>query len=203
LSRGIERDIIVVGASAGGVEVLQTLASTLPADIPATLFMVMHFPSWARSELPHLLLRSGPLPAVHPQSGERFEHGKIYVAPPDRHMLLEEGKVVLWRGPKENRYRPSVNALFRSAAVSYGPRVTGVILTGALDDGSAGLWWVRRHGGFGLVQDPAEALFPDMPLNALQYVDSAYTARVEEMGGLLYSLAKGEEFEACNQQKRA
>jgi two-component system chemotaxis response regulator CheB len=199
----MKRDIIAIGASAGGVEALQALVSTIPRDIPAALFVVLHMPSWTHSELPHVLARSGALPASHARHNEPIEHGKIYVAPPDYHLLVEKQRILLWRGPKENRHRPAVNALFRSAAVAYGERVTGVILSGALEDGSAGLWWVRRYGGAAMVQDPEEAAFPDMPRSALEHVDTAYVARLREMGALLTGLANGEEFEEWNHEKRA
>ncbi|MDQ1469438.1 MAG: two-component system, chemotaxis family, protein-glutamate methylesterase/glutaminase [Bryobacterales bacterium] len=198
----MKHDLIVVGASSGGVEALSALASTLPPDLPAAIMVVLHIPPWSRSELPKILSRCGPLPARSAQHDELIQPGHIYVAPPDHHLLVEDGHTVLWRGPKENRHRPAVNTLFRSAAVSHGPRVTGVILTGALDDGSAGLWWVRRYGGATVVQDPDEAMMPDMPLSALEYVDSAQVARLSEMGSLLMALATGEEFDVC-QQKRA
>jgi two-component system chemotaxis response regulator CheB len=198
----MKHDIIVVGASAGGVDALTTLARSLPRDLPAAVLVVLHLAPWSRSELPRILDRSGPLPASSAQNDGLVEPGHIYVAPPDYHLLLEDGHTLLWRGPQENRHRPAVNTLFRSAAVSHGPRVTGVILTGALDDGSAGLWWIRRYGGATVVQDPDEAQVPDMPLSALEYVDSAQVARLSEMGALLTALARGEEFDEC-QQKRA
>jgi len=198
----MERDIIVVGASAGGVEALSTFASTLPPKMPAAIFVVLHTLPWARSELPAVLARHGPLPAFHAQHEQLFEAGRIYIAPPDYHLLIEDQRTVLWRGPKENRSRPAVNTLFRSAAGAFGARVTGVVLTGALDDGSAGLWWIRRHGGAAVVQDPSEARFPDMPRSALEYVDSAYVVRLDEMGSLLTRLAIGEEeFEPCKQKR--
>lgn len=198
----MKHDIIVVGASAGGVEALTALASTLPADLPAAILVVLHIPPWSRSELPRILARNGLLPASAAKHNEPIRHGHIYVAPPDYHLLLEDSHTVLWRGPKENRHRPAVNTLFRSAAVSHGPRVTGVVLTGGMDDGSAGLWWVRRYGGATVVQDPDEAFVPDMPLSALEHVDSAQVARISEMGSLLTALARGEELDEC-QQKRA
>jgi two-component system chemotaxis response regulator CheB len=197
----MERDIIVIGASAGGVEALSTLASTFPPKMPAAVFVVLHTPPWAHSELPAILARKGALPALHAQNEHPFEAGRIYVAPPDYHLLIEDQRTVLWCGPKENRSRPAVNTLFRSAAGTYGARVTGVVLTGALEDGSAGLWWIRRHCGAAVVQDPTEAAFPGMPRSALEYVDSAYVARLPEMGSLLTRLAMGEEeFEPCKQR---
>jgi two-component system chemotaxis response regulator CheB len=203
--RRLERDIIVVGASAGGVEALSGLVAALPSDLHATLFVVLHLPPWHRSELPKILSRAGPLPATLAIDNQPFVPGHIYVAPPDYHLLLEDGLTILWRGPRENRVRPAINSLFRSAAGAYRRRVTGVVLTGTLDDGSAGLWWIRRQGGAAVVQDPAEAAFSDMPENALKYVDSAHVVKIPEIGPLLARLARGEEEEETDecQRKRA
>lgn len=197
----MNRDIIVIGASAGGVKALQTLVQTLPAAMPAAMFVVLHVPSWAPSALPQILARSGPLPAAHAGQNQVIERGRIYVAPPDYHLLLEEDRTVLWRGPKENRFRPAINTLFRSAAGAYRERVTGVVLTGALDDGSAGVWWIHRYGGAVVVQDPNEAAVPEMPLSALAYVDSAYVAQLSKMGGCLTRLAVGEEVSTCERTR--
>jgi two-component system, chemotaxis family, protein-glutamate methylesterase/glutaminase len=184
-------DIIVIGASAGGVEALSALVASLPRDLQAAIFIVMHIPAWAESYLPAILNRSSSFPAIHPQSGEPIQHGRIYVAPPDKHLVIHsESQVELWRGPKENGSRPSINALFRSAAVTFGPRVTGVILTGALDDGTTGLWWIKRMGGAVLVQDPSEAQFKEMPQSALSYVPAAYVAKLADMSSLLHELAQ-------------
>src|SRR5437660_250222 len=163
-------DIIVVGASAGGVETLTTITRALPRNLPAAIFIVLHIPAQSPSFLPNILNRFGVLDAVHPEDGTQIEHGHIYVAPPDHHMLVEYGKIRIVRGPKENRHRPAVDPLFRSAAAVYGPRVTGVILTGSLDDGTAGLLAVKRHSGIAIVQDPDEAIYPGMPLSALEHV---------------------------------
>jgi two-component system chemotaxis response regulator CheB len=198
----VKRDIIVIGASAGGVQALQQLVQTLPPDLAAAVFVVLHTSPWAPSLLPQILSRSGPLPAAHARDGEGIERGRIYVAPPDHHLLLERDRTVLWKGPKENRFRPAINVLFRSAAGAYGERVTGVILTGALDDGSAGLWWISRQGGVALVQDPDEAQIDEMPRSALTYVSSAYVARLSEMGSFLTRLSTGEELLQW-EQKRA
>jgi two-component system, chemotaxis family, protein-glutamate methylesterase/glutaminase len=189
----VKRDIIVIGASAGGVEALALLARTLPSDLAAAIFVVVHVAPWAPSGLPQILSRNGPLPAWHARNHERIEHGRIYVAPPDYHLLLEQDHTFLWKGPKENRFRPAINPLFRSAANSYAERVTGIVLTGALDDGTAGLWSISRQGGVALVQDPDEALVSDMPRSALEHVASAYVARISEMGPLLRRLSMGEE----------
>src|SRR3954451_21393511 len=164
------RDIIMIGTSAGGIEPLKQIVSNLPADLPASIFVVVHLPPWHRSALPSVLSRCGRLPASHPTSGELIRPGHIYVAQPDFHLLLdEENKIQLWRGPKENRHRPAINASFRSAAVNYRDRVIGVILSGMLDDGATGLWWIKHYGGVAVVQDPVQTQFPDMPCAALEH----------------------------------
>ncbi len=152
------KDIVVIGASAGGMEALQKLAATLPLDLAASLFVVWHLSPGARTILPAVLSKAGKLPASMPKDGDRIERGRIYVAPNDHHMLLEDGYIRVARGPKENRFRPAIDPLFRSAAYVYGTRVVGVVLTGALDDGTAGLWTIKLRGGTAIVQDPAEAL---------------------------------------------
>src|SRR4051812_42038927 len=152
-----KRDIIVIGTSAGGVEALRALCRSLPADLPAAILVVQHLAASTRSVLPELLSRAGVLPAASPEDGERIAHGRIYVAPPDQHMLVKGDKIILRRGPVENRCRPAIDPLFRSAAVAYGPRVVGVVLTGLLDDGAEGLVVVKRAGGTTVVQDPADA----------------------------------------------
>jgi two-component system chemotaxis response regulator CheB len=161
-------DIIVIGASAGGVGALSQLVHRLPADLAASLFVVLHVPAHGTSRLPLILTRNGPLPARHPVDGEAIAPGTIYVAPPDQHMLIRPGQVRLSRGPGENGHRPAIDPLFRTAAGSYGGRVIGVVLSGALDDGSAGLVAIKRRGGVALVQDPDEALYPGMPRSALE-----------------------------------
>ncbi|MGI8588356.1 MAG: chemotaxis protein CheB [Chloroflexia bacterium] len=183
-------DIIVIGASAGGVEALQTLARRLPADLPAAVFVVQHIPAQSPSLLPTILNRAGKLPAVHPQDKEPIHSGRIYVAPPDRHLLLDPGCICMVRGPKENRSRPAIDPLFRTAARVYGPRVIGVVLTGALDDGTAGLQAIKQRGGIAVVQDPDEAMYPSMPRSAQAHVDVDYCLPMAEIGGLLAKLAK-------------
>lgn len=164
----LTKNIVVVGASAGGVEALQRLCAALPADFPAAMFVTQHLSASARSMLPLLLNRAGPLTASSPKDGDAIEPGHIYVAAPDLHMLLRPGKVLMRRGPNENRTRPAVNALFRSAAIAYGGRVIGVVLTGLLDDGTDGLIAIKAAGGMSVVQDPADAEWPSMPQNALK-----------------------------------
>jgi two-component system chemotaxis response regulator CheB len=143
--------------------------------------------------LPAITTRNSHLPAVHAEPEQPFRHGRIYIAPPDYHLLVERDRVQLWRGPKENRHRPAINTLFRSAAVTHKHRVVGIILTGVLDDGATGLWWIKKYGGIAIVQDPHEAAFPDMPRNALDHVTVDYVARLSEMGTLLVSLVAGHE----------
>lgn len=185
------RDIIVIGASAGGVQALCAVASALPRDVPAAIFVVTHIPAWCESSLPAILSRCSRLPAVHPKSGEAVAHGRIYVAPPDRHLLIDSEKgIELSHGPRENSFRPSINALFRSAAVTFGARVTGVVLTGSLDDGATGLCWIKRAGGAVVVQDPSEAEFADMPRNALLHAPADYVAKLSEIGPILNELAR-------------
>jgi two-component system, chemotaxis family, protein-glutamate methylesterase/glutaminase len=188
-----EHDIFVVGASAGGVEALQELAGQLPAGFPGSLLVVMHLLPRTRSFLPDILGRSGPLSAAPAADGERLQRGQIYIAPPDHHLVIERDHVHLSRGPKEQHHRPCINVTFRSAALAYGERVTGIVLTGELDDGTAGLWEVKRRGGIAVVQNPENAPFPSMPLSALREVEADYIVDVSEMGALLTRLANGQE----------
>jgi len=184
------RDVIVVGASAGGVEPLRKMAAELPSELPAAVFVVLHLPASQPSALPEVLDRSGPLPALTPEDGAPIEPGRIYVAPPDRHMMLEPGRVRIVHGPKENRHRPSVDVLFRSAARAYGPRVIGAVLSGALDDGTAGLIAIKVRGGTAVVQDPSEAFSDGMPRNAMRYLEVDHVVAASELGKLLTRLAK-------------
>ncbi|WP_324677152.1 chemotaxis protein CheB [Hymenobacter sp. GOD-10R] len=181
-------DIIVVGASAGGIPALVELVQMLPPGFPAALFVVQHIPAYVTSYLPDLLSKAGSLPARHPEHGEGVQHGVIYVAPPDHHLLVEQNKVLVTRGPKENRFRPSIDALFRSVAHAYGPRAIGVVLSGYLDDGTSGLWTIQRLGGVTIIQDPEEAYAPAMPRNVLEYVQPDYTVRLAELAPLLIRL---------------
>jgi two-component system chemotaxis response regulator CheB len=182
------RDIVVIGASAGGVYALKDLVAALPADLPATLFVVLHVSADAPSYLPTILTHQGKLPASHPADGEPIQRGHIYIAPPDHHLLLEPGKVLVKKGPKENRFRPSIDALFRSAAYTYGPRVIGVVLTGMLDDGTSGMWSIKRLGGICVIQEPAEALYPSMPQSVRQQVSVDHIVSITQMASLLTEL---------------
>lgn len=184
------RDVVVVGASAGGVEALRELVHGLPADLPASVLVVRHVPPESQSALPRILARSGPLPAAHALDGEELRPARIYVAPADFHMLVEDGRIRLVRGPRENLHRPAVDPLFRSAAAAYGRRVVGVVLTGALDDGTAGLATIKRCGGVAVVQDPADATFSSMPASALRNVRVDHSVPLAGIAPLLDRLVR-------------
>jgi two-component system chemotaxis response regulator CheB len=158
--------LVVIGASAGGIEPLKEIAAGLPADLDAAVAVVVHVSPTAESRLPAILERTGPLPAGHARDAEPLAVGRIYVAPPDRHLLAVDGKCAVVRGPRENSFRPAINPLFRSAA-AYGSRVVAVILSGTMADGVAGAALVSSVGGTVIVQDPEEAEFPAMPENVI------------------------------------
>ena len=183
-------DIVTIGASSGGVNALISLVRSLPPDLPAAVFVVIHLSEGFPSALHRILNRAGPLAAAHPKDGDQIESGRIYVAPPGFHMLLEPVLVRVVRGPKENRHRPAVDPLFRTAARAYGSRVVGVILTGALNDGTAGLLAVKRRGGVAVVQDPDEAPFSGMPQSALEYIDVDHCLPLEKIASLLAHLSR-------------
>jgi len=179
--------IVVIGASAGGVEAIRSLTVALPADFAAAVFVVLHIGAH-KSELPWLLNQTGSLRACHPGDGDPIRAGHIYVAPPDHHLLVEPGHVRLTRGPRENWARPAVDPLFRSAARAYGPGVIGVVLTGGLNDGTAGLFEVKQHGGTTVVQDPDDAENPSMPRSALQHVAVDHCVPLRDMAALLAAM---------------
>jgi two-component system, chemotaxis family, protein-glutamate methylesterase/glutaminase len=179
-----------VGASAGGVEALSQLVHHLPGNLAASVFVVLRMPAHATSLLPHILSRNGPLPAAHPFDSEEIRPGRISIAPPDHHLLLHGGRIRLSRGPRENGHRPAVDPLFRTAARSYGRRVVGVIFSGTLDDGTAGLSAIKQRGGVTVVQAPGEALYPGMPHSALASVEVDHCSSVAEIGKMLASLAR-------------
>lgn len=182
-------DIIVVGASAGGVRALSEMVAALPHRLEASVFIVLHVAPTPPSLLPQILARQTPLPVAHARDGEPIRRGRVYVAPPDHHLLVSAGGVRVTRGPRENGHRPAVDPLFRSAAACFGPRVVGVILSGTLDDGSAGLRAVKARGGTAVVQDPEDALYPGMPQNAIDHSQPDHVLPIEGIGKLLSSLA--------------
>jgi Chemotaxis response regulator containing a CheY-like receiver domain and a methylesterase domain len=192
----MRRNVVVIGASAGGVEALRTLIGTLPNDLPAAVLVVLHVPAYGGSVLPAILSRAGVLPAAHAVHGERLREGRIYVAPPDHHLALDDELIVLSRGPRENGHRPAIDVLFRTAARAYGPRVIGVVLSGVLDDGTAGLAAIAAQGGLAAVQEPTEALYPSMPMSAIKHVTVDHVDTAEALGHLLARLCKEELGEA-------
>lgn len=181
-------DIIVVGGSAGAIEAMQELAHDLPRDLEAAVFIVLHIPADFPSMLPQILARAGPLPVRHAKDEEPVKPGQILVAPPDRHMTIEDGHVRVKRGARENRHRPAIDPLFRSAARVFDSRVIGVILSGQLDDGSAGLRAIRSMGGLAIVQDPADASAPQMPRSALEHGGADFVLPKARIGPQLVSL---------------
>jgi two-component system, chemotaxis family, protein-glutamate methylesterase/glutaminase len=182
-------DIVVVGFSAGGIDPLLQLVAGLPSDLPASVFVVHHFPAHSVSALPSILRRASTLPVTTAVDNEPIRLGYIYVGRPDRHLLLEAGRVRLTRGPREHGNRPALDPLFRSAARVYGSRVIGVILSGTLDDGTAGLHAIKSAGGLAVVQDPDDAAYPGMSRSAMQHVDVDHVASAEELGALIGRLA--------------
>ncbi|HEX2546487.1 MAG TPA: chemotaxis protein CheB [Ramlibacter sp.] len=177
--------MVGIGASAGGVEALRALFTHGPAHIEAAVMVVLHLPAHAKSQLDRVIGAVSALPVHVAQDGERVRPGHVYVATPDRHLLVEGSHIRLSRGPKESRVRPSVDALFRSMAVAGGRRVAGVVLSGALDDGTAGLWAIKEHGGVAFAQDPAEALHPSMPESAIEHVQVDGVAAVADLWPVL------------------
>lgn len=183
-----QRSVIVIGASAGGVEALRTIVAGLPEELEAAIFVVLHLAAGGTSVLPAILERAGDLPAIHPSDGAAIENGHIYVAPPDHHLLVENGTARLVRGPRENGHRPAIDTLFRSAARAVGPRAVGVILSGVLDDGAAGLAAVKAAGGHTVVQSPSDALYSGMPLAAIEGAHPDHVVPSDEIAALLADL---------------
>jgi len=190
------KNIVVIGASAGGFEALKKFVAGIPKDFSAPIFIVWHMAPDVRGVLPKVLNWHGVVPAEQAVDGEPIKEGRIYVAPPDRHMLIEDGKVRVSRGPKENRFRPAVDPLFRSAAYYHGPDVIGIIMSGALDDGTSGLWTIKDRGGVAIVQDPHEAEVPSMPENALREVAVDHIAKVAEMPKLIAGIIEAKASES-------
>jgi two-component system chemotaxis response regulator CheB len=185
-------DVIVIGASAGGIEALSNLVAALPADLPACLCIVQHLSSTRESYLPRILNQAGTLPVRFANDGDPLQHGRVYIAPRDRHLVITPESVAVVMGPRENNFRPAVDPLFRSAAVAHGQRVIGVVLSGALDCGTAGLLAIKRCGGVALVQDPDEALVADMPRSAIDNVPVDGVLPLRELAAKLIELARTE-----------
>lgn len=186
------RDIVAIGASAGGVEIVRQIVSEFPADLQATVLVTVHTRADRRGSLPELLEHAGPLPAHFAVDGEPMRHGRIYVAPPDVHLLARKTELILRRGPRENAARPAIDPLFRSVAVAFGPRAIGVVLSGNLDDGADGLRAIKRCGGITVIQDPDDAAYPSMPRSAAKRVAVDHVAPAAGLGGLIARLATEE-----------
>ena len=180
--------IVVIGASAGGIDSLKRVVSMLSPAFPAPICVVVHLQRNSIGMVPHILNGSGPLRAVNAETGMQPEAGGIYVAPPNRHLIVEPSALRIALGPTENRWRPSIDVLFRSAATAYGPNAIGVVLSGFLDDGSSGLWAIKQRGGVAIAQDPDDALFPDMPRNAIQHVAVDHIVSSSGLADLLIRL---------------
>jgi two-component system chemotaxis response regulator CheB len=183
------RDIVVIGGSAGGLEALSGVASRLPGDLAAAVLVVIHTSREQPGLLAQLISRVGKLPAAFAKHGQRIRHGEIVIAPPDAHLLVDGSRLRLTHGPRENGFRPAIDPLFRTAAASYGPRVIGVVLSGALDDGTRGLFEIKRMGGLTLVQQAEEAAFPSMPLSAMRSVEIDKVLPVEEIADTIAASA--------------
>ncbi|UQN09503.1 chemotaxis protein CheB [Deinococcus sp. QL22] len=186
----IDFPLVVIGASSGGVSALMKLCAQLPGDFPAAVLVVQHTSPAYPSMLPRILSSAGSLHAIHPRDGQSLHPGLIYVAPPDHHLLVKKQTVALTRGPKENRSRPAIDPLFRSAALSAGTRTIGVVLTGNLDDGTSGLHAIKQAGGLTVVQDPDDAEYGSMPRSALGAVNVDHRVPLDEMGALLTTLVQ-------------
>jgi two-component system chemotaxis response regulator CheB len=182
------RDVVAIGTSAGGVEALSFLAKHFSRAFPASVLVTIHMPSQQRSALDEVLNRAGPLPATFARSGDTVKKARIYIAPPDRHLLLDGDRVTLGEGPRENNARPAIDPMLRSAALCCSARTIGVVLTGSLGDGASGLWAIRQGGGITVVQDPRDAAFPEMPLTALNRAKPDHVVTLSDMPMLLESL---------------
>ena len=188
---GRARDVIVVGASAGGVQALMHLLSKLPGDFPAIVGLVLHRTPYHETQLPFVLGRHAVVTVIEPTDGTPLKRGVVYVAPRDQHLLFEEGHARLSRGPREHRTRPAIDPLFRSAAAAFGPRVIGVLLTGFGGDGVPGMIKIKEAGGVTLVQDPREAAHPTMPRRAIEEDDVDAVLPLDGIAATVIELASG------------
>jgi two-component system chemotaxis response regulator CheB len=186
----LAHDIVAIGTSAGGVQSLSALVRKLPADFDATILAVIHLPAGFHSTFDRILSREGPLPATFAIDGEKISHRHIYIAPPDRHLLLDGDRLVLGHGPRENNSRPAIDPLFRSVGLCCPSRAIGVVLSGMLGDGAAGLLALKQRGGITIVQDPQDALFEEMPATALRQVEPDYVIRLAALPTLLKKVIK-------------
>ena len=183
-----KRDIVGIGGSAGSLEALIQILGRLPSDLPASVFVVVHLSARSPNFLPDILQKRTAMRVLQASDGTPIQKATVYVAPPDRHLLINDSHIHLSRGPKEGLQRPSINVTFRSAAEAGGERVIGVLLSGMLDDGAAGIWEIGKRNGITIVQDPAEAPYPSMPMNALNDAIVHYTLKVAEIGSFLTRL---------------
>jgi two-component system, chemotaxis family, protein-glutamate methylesterase/glutaminase len=183
-------DIVAIGASAGGYHALKSLVRALPADLPAAVLITLHVWPMRESSLVKLLSGSTDLTVQFGREGDPIRPGNIYVAPADHHLLAMGERLMVRRGPRENGSRPAIDPMLRSVAMSFGGRAIGVVLTGNLSDGSAGLHAIKRCGGITVVQDPADAEFPEMPRNALALSDADHVVSLDRMGPLLTKLVR-------------
>jgi two-component system chemotaxis response regulator CheB len=181
------KGLVVIGGSSGGIQAVCQILADIPSEFAWPIFVVVHIGS--ASALPDILSRCGKLPAIHPVDGEEFHRGRIYVAPPEKHMAIDRDRIRLFHGPRENRARPAIDPLFRSAARFFRSNVVGVILSGALDDGTAGLFAIKARRGITVVQEPGDAVAPSMPTSALAAVAVDHCLPAAEIGPLLQKLA--------------
>jgi two-component system, chemotaxis family, protein-glutamate methylesterase/glutaminase len=179
------RDVVVIGGSAGAIEPLRDIVRALPRDFAAAVMVVVHIPAESGSVLPSILQRGSAISVAHAVHGQRLEAGHVYVAPPDQHLLVHDGRVRLWRGPRENHHRPAIDVLFRTAARWFGPRAIGVVLSGALDDGAAGMFALKARGGVAIAQDPEEALYAGIPQSVIDHVAVDHVVSAHDISSLL------------------
>jgi two-component system, chemotaxis family, protein-glutamate methylesterase/glutaminase len=189
------RDIVVIGGSAGSIGPLKLILRSLPSDFPASIFVVVHISADSPTMLATLLSNASHLSALHPQDHEKIQHRHVYIARPDHHLTIEGTTIRVLRGPRENRHRPAIDPLFRTAAREYGPRVIGVVLSGLLDDGSAGLYAIKQRGGVAIAQDPSDAVWKSMPSHAIEYAKPQHVLPAGDIASLLSELVRGREGE--------